>query len=82
MILTNTPKTAKCMSKQMPIVEAHHLSTLCMTPYCTSDMGGNSDVWLGKFSHNSLMAELSPFRQPPLRDTERSQGVGTSRVTW
>jgi len=52
MILINTPKTGKCMSKQVPYVEAHHLSTQCMTPYCRSDIGGNSSVYLGKFSPN------------------------------
>jgi len=52
MILINTPKTGKCMSKQVPCVGTHHLSTQCMTPYCISDIGGSSSVYLGKNSPN------------------------------
>lgn len=48
----NTLKPGKCMSKQVPYVEAHHLSTQWMTPYCRSDIGDSSSVYLGKFSPN------------------------------
>jgi hypothetical protein len=61
MILTGTPETVKCMSEQLPVVEAHHHSMQCITLYCTSTIGANSDVWLGKFSPNFLQAKLSPL---------------------